>query len=108
MVLLGTAMEMLPAAVAKSSSANTATTEMLELSRDFSNYSSFNSDISRELERLAAMPGSDAPDLAVVDLNNLGSMDMSADAALLERVEPFVLECMQALGPTHDARRWPG
>ncbi|KAE8781547.1 U-box domain-containing protein 4 [Hordeum vulgare] len=104
-------MEMLPAAVAKSSSANAAATEMLEMSRDFSNYSSFNSDISRELERLAvvaAMPGSDAPDLAAVDLNNLGSMDMSADAALLERVEPFVLECMQALGPTHDARRWPG
>ncbi|KAI5015772.1 hypothetical protein ZWY2020_057162 [Hordeum vulgare] len=71
-------MEMLPTAVAKSSSANAATTEMLELSRDFSDYSSFNSDISRELERLAAAaatPGSDAPDLAAVDLNNLGPMD---------------------------------
>ncbi|KAE8778658.1 U-box domain-containing protein 4 [Hordeum vulgare] len=63
MVLLGIAMEMLPAAVAKSSSANAATAEMLKLSRDFSDYSSFNSDISRKLERLvaaAATPGSDA------------------------------------------------
>ncbi|KAE8787663.1 U-box domain-containing protein 4 [Hordeum vulgare] len=104
-------MEMLPAAVAKSSSANAATTEMLELSRDFSDYSSFNSDISRELERLvaaAATPGSDAPDLAAVDLNNLGSMDLLANAALLERVEPFVPECMQALGPTRGARRRTG
>ncbi|KAE8805054.1 U-box domain-containing protein 4 [Hordeum vulgare] len=111
MVLLGTAMEMLPTAVAKSSSANAATTEMLELSRDFSDYSSFNSDISRELERLAAAaatPGSDAPDLAAVDLNNLGPMDWLANAALLERVEPFVLECMQALGPTRRPARGGG
>ena len=91
-----------PAAVAKSSSANAAATEMLELSRDFSDYSSFNSDISGELERLAAAaatPRSDAPDLAAVDLNDLESMDLSADAAPLDRVEPFVLACVQALGP---------
>ncbi|KAI5012370.1 hypothetical protein ZWY2020_024504 [Hordeum vulgare] len=85
-----------PAAVAKSSSANAAATEMLDLSRDFSDYSSFNSDISGELERLAAAaatPRSDAPDLAAVDLNDLESMDLSADAAPLECVEPFVLAC---------------
>ncbi|KAE8770695.1 U-box domain-containing protein 4 [Hordeum vulgare] len=85
-----------PAAVAKSSSANTAATEMLELSRDFSDYSSCNSDISGELERLAAAaatPRSDAPDLAAVDLNDLESMDLSADVVPLECVEPFVLAC---------------
>ncbi|KAI4975492.1 hypothetical protein ZWY2020_049099 [Hordeum vulgare] len=83
-----------PAAVAKSSSANAAATEKLELSRDFSDYSSFNSDISGELERLAAvaaMPRSDAPDLAAVDLNDLGCMDLSADTVPLERVEPFMM-----------------
>jgi hypothetical protein len=60
-----------PAAVAKSSSANAATTEMLELLRDFSDYSSFNSDISGELERLAAAvtPRSDASRVVAVDLN---------------------------------------
>uniref|UniRef100_A0A0D3FS71 WRKY domain-containing protein n=1 Tax=Oryza barthii TaxID=65489 RepID=A0A0D3FS71_9ORYZ len=67
-----------PAAVAKSSSANAATTEMLELLRDFSDYSSFNSDISGELERLAAAvtPRSDAPQVAAVDLNG-GSSNSS-------------------------------
>ncbi|KAG8079959.1 hypothetical protein GUJ93_ZPchr0007g4922 [Zizania palustris] len=99
-----------PAAVAKSSSANAAATEMLELSRDFSDYSSFNSDISGELQRLAAAaatPRSDAPVLGAVDLNDLESMDLSVDAAPLERVEPFVLACVQALGPevAPDARR---
>ncbi|RLN35598.1 hypothetical protein C2845_PM03G11560 [Panicum miliaceum] len=106
-----------PAAVAKSSSAiNAAATELLELSRDFSDYSSFNSDISGELERLAmaaagagAALRSDAPDPArvAVDLNDLESMDLSPDAAPLERVEPFVLACVQALGPdaAPDARR---
>ncbi|CAD6217452.1 unnamed protein product [Miscanthus lutarioriparius] len=102
-----------PAAVAKSSSAiNAAATELLDLSRDFSDYSSFNSDISGELERLAAAAGaapprSDATDAAAVDLNDLESMDLSADAAPLERVEPFVLACVQALGPDAgpDARR---
>ncbi|CAN6205901.1 unnamed protein product [Urochloa humidicola] len=105
-----------PAAVAKSSSAiNAAATELLDLSRDFSDYSSFNSDISGELERLAmaaaawagaAPPRSNAPDPAV-DLNDLESMDLSPDAAPLERVEPFVLACVQALGPdaAPDARR---
>uniref|UniRef100_K3ZR53 U-box domain-containing protein n=3 Tax=Setaria TaxID=4554 RepID=K3ZR53_SETIT len=101
-----------PAAVAKSSSAiNAAATELLELSRDFSDYSSFSSDISGELERLAMAaaawaPRSDAP-AAAVDLNDLESMDLSPDAAPLERVEPFVLACVQALGPdaAPDARR---
>uniref|UniRef100_A0A0E0I2X5 U-box domain-containing protein n=2 Tax=Oryza TaxID=4527 RepID=A0A0E0I2X5_ORYNI len=102
-----------PAAVAKSSSANAVATEMLELSRDFSDYSSFNSDISGELERLAAAaaavvtPRSDAPQVGAVDLNELESMDLSVEAAPLERVEPFVLACVRALGPdaAPDARR---
>ncbi|KAJ1291638.1 hypothetical protein BS78_02G330900 [Paspalum vaginatum] len=101
-----------PAAVAKSSSAiNAAATELLDLSRDFSDYTSFNSDISGELERLAAAaaaapPRSAAPEPAV-DLNDLESMDLSPDAAPLERVEPFVLACVQALSPDAgpDARR---
>ena len=106
-----------PAAVAKSSSAiNAGATELLDLSRDFSDYSSFNSDISGELERLAAAAGaaprSDAPDAAAVDLNDLESMDLSADAAPLERVESFVLACLLALGPDADrargARQRPG
>ncbi|KAM0871588.1 hypothetical protein ACQ4PT_039288 [Festuca glaucescens] len=103
-----------PAAVAKSSSANAAATDMLGLSRDFSDYSSFNSDISGELERLAAAesatPGrSDAPDpgAGAVDLNDLESMDLSEAASPLDRVEPFVLACVRALGPdaAPDARR---
>ncbi|TVU03941.1 hypothetical protein EJB05_50497, partial [Eragrostis curvula] len=106
-----------PAAVAKSSSAiNAAATELLDLSRDFSDYcSSFNSDISGELERLAAAAGaaaarSAAPEpaaAAAVDLDELESMDLSAEAAPLERVEPFVLACVRALGPeaAPDARR---
>ena len=53
------------------------------------------------------MPRSDAQDAAAVDLNDLESMDLSADAAPLERVEPFMLACVQALGPDArpDARR---
>jgi hypothetical protein len=104
-----------PAAVAKSSSAiNAAATELLDLSRDFSDYcSSFNSDISGELERLAAAAAapvrSDAPTATApaVDLDELESMDLSADAAPLERVEPFVLACVRSLGPdaAPDARR---
>ena len=110
-----------PAAVAKSSSANAAATDMLELSRDFSDYcSSFNSDISGELQRLAAAatatttPRSvaalepEADPGAAVDLNHLDSMDLSeAGAAPLDRVEPFVLACVRALGPdaAPDARR---
>ncbi|KAK3125531.1 hypothetical protein QOZ80_7BG0606170 [Eleusine coracana subsp. coracana] len=102
-----------PAAVAKSSSAiNAAATELLDLSRDFSDYcSSFNSDISGELERLAAAaappPRSDAPVPVAVDLDELESMDLSPDAAPLDRVEPFVLACVRALGPdaSPDARR---
>ncbi|KAI4967796.1 hypothetical protein ZWY2020_014132 [Hordeum vulgare] len=89
--LAATVGPMHPAAVAKSSFTNTAATEMLELSRDFSDYSSCNSDISGELERLAAAaatPRSDAPDLAAVDLNDLESMDLSADVVPLECVEP--------------------
>jgi hypothetical protein len=100
-----------PAAVAKSSSAiNAAATELLDLSRDFSDYCpSFNSDISGELERLAAAPvRSDAPTAApAVDLDELEPMDLSADAAPLERMEPFVLACVRSLGPdaAPDARR---
>ncbi|ONM24757.1 U-box domain-containing protein 4 [Zea mays] len=103
-----------PAAVAKSSSAiNAAATELLDLSRDFSDYSSFNSDISGELERLASATGARAAPrpgpgaAAVVDLNDLESMDLSADAAPLERLEPFVRACVRALGPGAgpDARR---
>ncbi|ONM04322.1 hypothetical protein ZEAMMB73_Zm00001d032066 [Zea mays] len=115
--LAATAGPVHPAAVAKSSSAiNAAATELLDLSRDFSDYSNFNSDISGELECLAsaagAAPRSDAPDAAAVDLNDLESMDLSADAAPLERVEPFVLACLLALGPDADrargARQRPG
>jgi|UniRef100_A0A804NTP4 hypothetical protein len=111
--LAATAGPVHPAAVAKSSSAiNAGTTELLDLSRDFSDYSNFNSDISGELERLAsaagAAPRSDAPDAVAVDLNDLESMDLSADAAPLERVESFVLACLLALGPdagrTRDVR----
>nr|CAE02197.2 OSJNBa0095H06.3 [Oryza sativa Japonica Group] len=86
-----------PAAVAKSSSANAATTEMLELLRDFSDYSSFNSDISSELERLAAAvtPRSDAPQVAAVDLNG-GS---SSSSRLTTTTPPPLLQlgCRQAL-----------
>ncbi|RLM54328.1 hypothetical protein C2845_PM10G15790 [Panicum miliaceum] len=68
--------------------------------RDFSDYSSFNSDISRELECLAmaavdpgAAPKSDVPDSArpAVDLNDLESMDLLPDAGPLKHMEPFVL-----------------
>ncbi|XP_062188223.1 U-box domain-containing protein 4-like [Phragmites australis] len=108
--LAATACPTHPTAVAKSSSAiNAAATELLELSRDFSDYSSFNSDISGELERLAAAAGarSDAPETGAVDLNDLETADLSVDSAPLERVEPFVLACVQALGPeaAPDARR---
>jgi hypothetical protein len=41
-----------------------------------------------------------------VDLNDLESMDLSADVAPLESVEPFVLACLLALGP--DAGRTRG
>jgi hypothetical protein len=40
------------------------------------------------------------PDAAAVDLNDLESMDLSADAAPLEHMEPFVLACARVLGPT--------
>jgi hypothetical protein len=45
-----------------------------------------------------------------VDLNDLESMDLSADAAPLEHVESFVLAFVQALGPDAgpDARPWVG
>jgi hypothetical protein len=100
-----------PAAVAKSSSTiNAAATELLDLSRDFSDYcSSFNSDISGELERLAAAAGVAPPrsDACPVDLDELESMDLSADAAPLERVEPFVLASVRELAAEAlpDARR---
>ena len=41
-----------------------------------------------------------------MDLNDLESMDLSADVAPLESVEPFVLACLLALGP--DAGRTRG
>ena len=45
-----------------------------------------------------------------MDLKDLESMDLSADAAPLEHVEPFMLACVQALGPDAgpDARPWVG
>ncbi|KAM0865034.1 hypothetical protein ACQ4PT_043546 [Festuca glaucescens] len=101
-----------PAAVAKSSSANAAATDMLDLSRGFSDYSSFNSDISGELERLAAAASASATPARsdtdpAVDLNDLESMDLSEAASPLDRVEPFVLACVRALAPDSppDARR---
>lgn len=61
-----------------------------------------------EVEQEATTPGlirgaTEVPCAAAqrdeVDLNDLETMDLSPDATPLERVEPFVQVCVQALGP---------
>jgi Armadillo/beta-catenin-like repeat len=73
-------------------------TGMLELSRDFSDYSSFNSDISGELERLALVTrpeasNSPSPDLPDLDLTSSELLDTMP----LESLEPVVKLCIEKL-----------
>ncbi|KAJ0980086.1 hypothetical protein J5N97_008341 [Dioscorea zingiberensis] len=49
------------AIVAAKSGSIDATTDLLDISQDFSDFSSFNSDISGELQRLASVPSSSPP-----------------------------------------------
>lgn len=71
---------------------------MLELSRDFSDYSSFNSDISGELERLASVTRSESPNSPSPDLPDL---DLTSSELLetmpLESLEPVVKSCIEKL-----------
>ncbi|KAJ3672996.1 hypothetical protein LUZ60_006370 [Juncus effusus] len=71
---------------------------MLELSRDFSDYSSFNSDISGELEKLASVTRSEtnnssSPDLPDLDLNSSELLESMPLASL----EPVVKSCIEKL-----------
>ncbi|WOL17622.1 U-box domain-containing protein 4-like [Canna indica] len=102
---------------AKSSTSSVeSAAELLELSRDFSDYSSFNSDISGELQRLASIPATEAPpspaecgpgDVEALVLR-LGSTSSSVivDGVSVESMEPTVRACVEGLGsPSPEMRR---
>ncbi|XP_008798480.2 U-box domain-containing protein 4-like [Phoenix dactylifera] len=89
---------------AKSASTEDAS-DLLDLSRDFSECSSFNSDISGELQRLASIiPISEAPQSSPSDLDDLevlgsgfSSSDIAESAAAVESLEPAVRACVERL-----------
>ncbi|EHA8587725.1 U-box domain-containing protein 4 [Cocos nucifera] len=92
------------AAASKSASTEDAT-DLLDLSRDFSECSSFNSDISGELQRLASIiPRSDAPQSSPSDLDDLevlglglSSSEIVESASAVESLEPAVRACVERL-----------
>nr|XP_009395597.2 PREDICTED: U-box domain-containing protein 4-like [Musa acuminata subsp. malaccensis] len=104
---------------AKSAASSTeSAAELLELSRDFSDYSSFNSDISGELQRLASIPLTEVPPSPAtsgpVDIEALvmgfGSPSSSSsemlESASVESVEPAVKACVEGLGsPSPEVKR---
>ncbi|KAJ1697383.1 hypothetical protein LUZ63_005895 [Rhynchospora breviuscula] len=101
----------LAATVAPSASKSPAldgsiTTGILELSRDFSDYSSFNSDISGELERLASVTRSEAPNSSSPDLPDL---DLTSSELLetmpLESLEPVVKACIEKLSTSFEEEK---
>ncbi|XP_020574791.1 U-box domain-containing protein 4-like [Phalaenopsis equestris] len=81
-------------------------TELLELSRDFSDFSSFNSDISGELQRLASvcdskspqsvMEGTDSMEHEAADADDVASTEI-LDFTSPEEVEPVVKSCAETL-----------
>lgn len=91
------------ASAGKSASQEEAT-ELLQLSRDFSDFSSFNSDISGELERLASICDSKSPERLREDTNRADSEAADAvasteiiDITSPEEVEPVVKLCAETL-----------
>ncbi|PKA58215.1 U-box domain-containing protein 4 [Apostasia shenzhenica] len=102
-------------ASAENAPSSDKTTDLLELSQDFSDFSSFNSDISGELQRLASLCQSEAPprageplaDCEVREAVRLGpgflaASDVAAsteivEVASLEIVEPMVRSCAEIL-----------
>lgn len=91
-------------AAAKSASTEDAS-DLLDLSRDFSECSSFNSDISGELQRLASIiPRSEAPQSSPSDLDDLevlglgfSSSEIVESASAVESLEPAVRACVERL-----------
>ncbi|URD94444.1 Armadillo/beta-catenin-like repeat [Musa troglodytarum] len=86
--------------------------ELLELSRDFDDCSSVNSDISGELERLASVPRTVAPtspaatgpdDLEALGLG-IGSSEI-VERTSVESVEPAVRACMEGLGSSSPEKK---
>ncbi|WOK92401.1 hypothetical protein Cni_G01092 [Canna indica] len=82
--------------------------ELLELSRDFSDFSSFNSDISGELQRLASTaPKEASPNPRASEYGNLEALELvfglsssSSDileSASVESIEPAVKACVEGL-----------
>ncbi|KAG0494814.1 hypothetical protein HPP92_005808 [Vanilla planifolia] len=80
-----------------------AATDLLELSRDFSDFSSFNSDISGELQRLATLCDYNSPQCAREGRISLEPESEMADSAeilemaSLEDMEPVVRFCTETL-----------
>ncbi|CAL9073536.1 unnamed protein product [Musa acuminata var. zebrina] len=86
--------------------------ELLELSRDFSDCSSVNSDISGELERLASVPRTVAPTIPAAagpdDLEALGlgfGSSEIVERTSVESVEPAVRACMEGLGSSSPEKK---
>lgn len=89
------------ASAAKSPSRDEAT-ELLQLSRDFSDFSSFNTDISGELQRLASLCGSKSPQRESQASNRAESETVAASSEILEitspeEVEPVAKLCAETL-----------
>ncbi|KAJ8498429.1 hypothetical protein OPV22_008981 [Ensete ventricosum] len=92
-----------------------STEELLEISREFSDCSSFGSDISGELQRLASLPRSEAPrSTASPEIDGIealggtgtGSSSEILESASLDGVEPVVRACVEGLGsPSAEAKR---
>ncbi|KAG6473570.1 hypothetical protein ZIOFF_067487 [Zingiber officinale] len=98
--------ELAAAGVGPSHSANPAADpeEFLELSREFSDCSSFDSDISGELQRLVSFARSEVPqsvaasDIEGFEGSGLGSSSEILEYASVEGVEPVVRACVECLG----------
>ncbi|CAL9191861.1 unnamed protein product [Musa hybrid cultivar] len=92
-----------------------STEELLEISREFSDCSSFGSDISGELQRLASLPRSEAPrstaspeidGIEALGGTGIGSSSEILESASLDGVEPVVRACVEGLGsPSAEAKR---
>ncbi|WOK93079.1 U-box domain-containing protein 4-like isoform X2 [Canna indica] len=81
--------------------------ELLDISREFSDCSSFGSDISGELQRLASIARSEAPQgsappeivgFEALVASRLGSSSEILENASVESMEPVVRACVEGLG----------